>query len=454
MMSEKKGLSARNLILLWTLGLAGQLCWNMENQWFNMYVYKYFGYRQGTTIITGMVIFSALSTAFSTFLFGTVSDRAGKRKPLIAFGYIVWGIFTFLFGMTHRLNGLLPAGLMVSVVVLADCIMSFTGSIGNDSGFNAWTTDILTASTRKQIGAAIAVQPVAGTIVGTVAGGMIVDVWGYTGLFAVMGALISLFGIYALLFMRDEPSLRSRKEGSFWQQFAGAFNFRKFFANRELVLVFLTMAVYFIGFNCFFSYIGNIFVYNYGFGEGSFGYLEGIALMLGIVLMLIFTGRFKKDRSPFIILVAVIASIAGLMIMTAVTGLKIYDPVDLVSPDNLLLFIGVTVVGFGYVCFMQTIMTWGKELYPEGQRGQYEGIKIIAFVLIPMIFGSLLAKLFITRFGEIKDYIDSASGVLIRGEKVPNEALFLAASAVMLLSLLPLRRVSKLHAERMQRRQA
>ncbi len=25
--------------LVWLLGLAGQLCWNMENQWFNTFVY-------------------------------------------------------------------------------------------------------------------------------------------------------------------------------------------------------------------------------------------------------------------------------------------------------------------------------------------------------------------------------------------------------------------------------
>ena len=25
--------------LVWGLGIAGQLCWNMENQWFNTFIY-------------------------------------------------------------------------------------------------------------------------------------------------------------------------------------------------------------------------------------------------------------------------------------------------------------------------------------------------------------------------------------------------------------------------------
>ena len=35
----KKSLTIKNIILIIVLGFAGQLCWNMENQWFNTYVY-------------------------------------------------------------------------------------------------------------------------------------------------------------------------------------------------------------------------------------------------------------------------------------------------------------------------------------------------------------------------------------------------------------------------------
>lgn len=37
-MKEKKQ-GAKFWFLVWGLGIAGQICWNMENQWFNTFVY-------------------------------------------------------------------------------------------------------------------------------------------------------------------------------------------------------------------------------------------------------------------------------------------------------------------------------------------------------------------------------------------------------------------------------
>ena len=76
------------------LGLIGQLVWNIENQWFNTFVYAKIA--KDPTIISWMVAVSAIATTISTFVFGTLSDRKGRRKTFIGFGYILWGIFTIL----------------------------------------------------------------------------------------------------------------------------------------------------------------------------------------------------------------------------------------------------------------------------------------------------------------------------------------------------------------------
>ena len=73
--------------IVWGMGLAGQLCWNMENQWFNTFVYaKISG---DVNIVTWMVIVSALVTTVSTFVFGTWADRLGKRRIFVSLGYII-----------------------------------------------------------------------------------------------------------------------------------------------------------------------------------------------------------------------------------------------------------------------------------------------------------------------------------------------------------------------------
>jgi MFS family permease len=89
--------------LIWLLGIAGQLCWNIENQWFNTFIYAKIA--RDPTIISWMVAISAIATAFSTFFWGTFSDRRGKRRKVIAGGYILWGIFTIVFGLTQYITG-------------------------------------------------------------------------------------------------------------------------------------------------------------------------------------------------------------------------------------------------------------------------------------------------------------------------------------------------------------
>ena len=150
-------ISRKNWALIWILGMAGQICWNIENSWFNNFVYDRIA--PDPSIVSWMVGVSAAVTTFCTFLVGTWSDRLGRRKPFICAGYILWGLFTFLFGVTEKLPRD-PLFIAAAAVVIADAVMSFFGSVGNDSGFSAWTTDISDTSNRGKLGGVLAVMPV------------------------------------------------------------------------------------------------------------------------------------------------------------------------------------------------------------------------------------------------------------------------------------------------------
>jgi MFS family permease len=137
-------------------------------------------------------------------------------------------------------------------VVAADALMSFFGSMGNDSGFSSWTTDITNERNRGQLGAILAALPVIATIVGTVGSGLLIDLLGYFAFFIVMGALVILVGVLGLFFMEEGSGLKpNRDEKGFWNQFFAVFNFRTLTANKELFWVFLIMTAYFTGFNAF-----------------------------------------------------------------------------------------------------------------------------------------------------------------------------------------------------------
>jgi MFS family permease len=417
MAKNNKKLGFKNWAFIWLLGMAGQLCWNIENYWFNTFVYKEIS--PNPTILTVMVAVSAAATTIATFVMGTLSDRMGKRKPFIGWGYILWGIFTIVFGLSELVeNVVLVAAIMV---VVADAIMSFFGSIGNDAGFNAWTTDLLTDDNKGQIGAAIAAHPVLATIIGTVVGGIIIDQFNYLTFFTVMGLLVIVMGIMSLLFLNDSPTLQPKKtHPTFIKQFFSVFDFNSLVKNKELFYVFMAMSVFFIGFNVYFVHIGNYFIHNLGFDEGMAGVIQGGCLGVAILATIPAAIFINKGKHFKIASFAIVIDIVGLIILYFAK-----------SSTMFLLLLGVVLAGIGYVLISQTLTIWVKRLYPEDNRGQFEGVRIVFFVLIPMIMGPVIANPIIKYFGK---------PIIVAGKEgmAPTSILFVVAAVIALISLIPI----------------
>lgn len=449
-MKEKRKMTGFKFwILVWGLGVAGQICWNMENQWFNTFVYAKIA--KDPTIISWMVGISAAATTISTFLFGCVSDRIGKRKVLVAVGYILWGVFTIGFGLTQYITAGSVGGSAGTVavagisVVAADAVMSFFGSMGNDIGFNAWINDHMTDKNRGQLGAALATQPIIGTIVGTVAGGILVGSDdNYMRLFLVMGVAVIVFGLYCLLAMQDSPELKPARRGSFGQQFFSILNFRNYLKNTELAWVNLALAVYFTAFNMYFAHIGNYMIYYLGFSPDSMGYIEGIALALAMLCTVPCTRLLNRGKAPFLCMVSTAVNSVGVGILGVFVRPRNIDPGTIWNP---VLLLGVFLFGMGYVLFLQSITVWSKQLYPEDSRGQFEGIRILFFVLIPMVIAPLLANPIIKRSGEFVDENGFTA-------YLPTHTLLLAGAGLVLFTLLPLIPAGRLHNRRVERDKA
>ena len=379
-------------LLIWGLGLAGQMCWNVENQWFNTFVYAKIG--KDPSIITGMLIWSAVATTFANFFFGTWSDRTGKRRHFVTWGYILWGIFTIAFGLTEFISKEVYT-LVAVTVVLADSVMSFFGSMGSSAGFSTWTTDLLTDKNRGGIGAALATQPVLGTLIGTVVGGILVGKDdNYMRLFVVMGLFVILFGVISLFTMDERDDAPAHKEGSFWKQFFSVFDFKRFFALKELVLVHVAIAIFTIGFNAYFAYIGNYLIHYLGYSAAQMGIIEAVPLVFAMLSAIPIGMLINRDKHP-------------------------------------------------YVGILQVTKVWAKQLYPENAKGQFEGIWTIFFVLIPMVGGSLIGEAVVKTGGET--FVNATSG---QTEYIPNGNIFLVGAIVVLFTLIPLLLSIKYHRQR------
>ena len=416
-------------VLVWGLGIVGQLCWNIENQWFNTFVYAKIA--KDPTIISWMVAISAIATTFSTFLFGTLSDRSGKRKPYLAIGYILWGIFTILFGTTEFIAKGSAGNLLLAAtaVVLADALMSFFGSMGNDASFNAWLNDMMNENNAGGIGAALATQPIIGTIIGTVAGGLLIGANdNYMRLFIAFGGAVIVLGVLSLFVVKDSPDLKPSKEGGFWKQLFSAFDFNELFKRKQLFWVFIVLTVYFIAFNVYYPHVGNYMIYYLGFKADDIGIIQGIALILGMFSVIPASKLLNRNKYVLAASISIILSMIGVGILGVFGKPEFVDPTTIM---NVPLLVGLFFFGCGYIMFMQVTSVWMKQLFPEEAKGQFEGFRIVFFVLIPWIVSPFIANPIIKNNGEILD----SNGLTAY---LPTNVLFLVSTLLILATFVPL----------------
>ncbi|HKL94161.1 MAG TPA: MFS transporter [Clostridia bacterium] len=420
-------LGVKSWIVIWVAGIAGQLCWNIENQWFNTFVYAKIA--PNPSIITWMVAVSAIVSTLSTFISGTGSDRLGRRKPFIVVGYILWGVFTIVFGVTEFLP-IKNVLAMATMVIVADAIMSFFGSLGNDAGFNPWTTDITNERNRGGLGAVIAVQPVLATIIGSLGGGFIIGALDYIWFFVIMGTFVIGVGIYSAFAVKDSPNLKpNRDEKGYWHQFGQAFNFKLLAKNKLLLIVLCIFAMFFISFNVYFPHMLNLFIYTYGYDTGMAGVLLGVGLVVAIPLTLIASKFINKQKFVPVASVAVLLNILGLIIMSLskFAGNR--------TALTTTIIIATFFVGGGYMVFYQALMIWCKNLYPEEQRGQLEGVRLFFYVCIPMVLGPAIANPVIKNLGKPVTLL--YDNVPIDGF-APSIELLYVSIAVAFLTFIPL----------------
>ena len=98
--------------------------------------------------------------------------------------------------------------------------------------------------------------------------------------------------------------------------------------------------------------------------------------------------------------------------------------------------IGVIFIGGGYMCIYQALMIWCKNLYPDSQRGQLEGVRLLFYVCIPMISGPVIADPIVQKLGKYVPEMDY-NGVMISGY-TPTYVLFGIAAGVALLTFIPI----------------
>lgn len=257
MEQNKKGFSQKNVFwIVIALAVLGQIAWGLENSWFNTFTYDEITTNtQPIAIMNGA---SAIVATVTTFLMGTLSDKAGKRKPFILWGYVIWGIATAGFYCCKLFPGEFTKCLMV---VVLDCVMTF--------------------------------------------------------FFISVGALVSLTGLIAGNAMQDAPDLRPNTEVTgkgIWKQIFGSFKIATFKENKKLFLVLCIICILLCGFQVSYAY-EMIFANQYlGISKTYATFLTAAALPIMVIASL-WTGKLcDQGRGTKVLCFAPLLFIAGCLL--------------------------------------------------------------------------------------------------------------------------------------------
>ncbi len=416
----------RMWILVWSLGLMGQVGWSVEGMWFNTFVYEKID--KNPSIITPMLILSALASSVSIFLLGTLSDRTGKRRTLISAGYMLWGVCTIIFGfnqfMVNRFYILAILG-----VVFGDMIVSFFASMSTDVGFATWTTDIMNENNQGKIGSAIAIQVVLGSLLGNIIGGYIVGAENnYLRLFIVVGSVLFSFGVVSAYMFTKKDDVKPSKRGTFKEQFFSIFEFKNLLKQKELLWVNISVIVFFVGFDTYYPHLGNYIIHYLGFTADKMGWIQAVPLVLAMIVTLPVSNFINKGKFVPISIFAIFSGIIGAIFMFPIVP----ESVDTTKIFDIRLFLGIFLLGISYVVMLQSTKIWTKTLYPKNSKGQYEGLWAICYALLPMTFGSFISQTIVKTSGyTVMNYLTEQT------EYIPDGKIFLAGVIISTISIVP-----------------
>ena len=397
------------------LGLSGQIAWNVENSWFNTFVFDTI--TPDPKPIAAMVAVSAIVATITTLIMGTLSDRMGKRKPFIVIGYLLWALSTMAFPMAAWAKSV---QLAIFLVIFLDAVMTFLGSTANDAAFNAWVTDITDSSNRGTVEGVMLILPIIAIMVGMGVSGLLIDVFGYYTFFLTLGFAVLIMGAVGAALLKESPSLTpqsmAKNKGLIAELFL-VFSPQNIRQNSSLFLVLLTMTIFMTSQQIVIPY-ELIYLNNYlGISKTTAGILTTIIAPVTILLALPVGKLCDRGHGLTVLIIGLIIGSTGQLLFSMSTELWMLAVTGIMKSMS---FLTLIVMG-----------AWIRNLMPADARGQFQGVRLIFFVMIPMVTGPSIGSWLIENFG-IATSLNGNQGF------IPVPLIFQVSAALSLFSIVPI----------------
>ncbi|GAA1807621.1 MFS transporter [Agromyces neolithicus] len=405
----RAALGARTWTAILLVGLAGQLAWVIENMYLNLFVYDTIS--TDPAVIAVMVAASAIAATVATLIVGAWSDRLGRRREIIAVGYLAWGVVTAGFGLFGSADASAQAApvMIASIVAIIalDCVMSVIGSGANDAAFSAWVTDSTVPANRGRVDGWLAIMPLIAMLLVFGLLDPMTQAGQWTAFFAIVGAITAATGIAAWFLVRDRHVPRPRSG----VMRAVVDGLRPATVRREPAL-FLTLAIWSvvgISSQVFLPYVLIYLRYSLQ--------LEAYAIALGIVLILasalsVVAGRVmdRIGKARFL-LPAVGVFAAGLMAMAF-------------AHEFAWVIAAATIMMAGMMASIATVSAMTRDHTPADRAGGVQGARMIMAIMLPMVIGPAIGAAVIS--GAAHTYVE-----LGQSHPVPGPEIFPVAAVVL-----------------------
>ena len=427
---EKNG---RFYLALVIFCLTGQVAWTVENMYFNVFIYKMF--HASAEAISAMVAASAVAATVTTLLIGALSDKLGKRKIFICGGYILWGISIWSFTLIRMdvINAIFPAAASaasvgVSLVIIMDCVMTFFGSTANDACFNAWLTDVTDEADRGRVEGINSMMPLVSILV-VFGSFMSFDLnleSSWVTIFNIIGIAVIAIGVSGFFLIQDS-AVRTEGNQSYFGNILYGFRPSVVSSNKMLYVTLAALAVFNISIQVFMPYL--ILYYTVTLGMDNYVLIFAPAILVAAT----FTALYGKvyDRKGFGF--AIVPTL--LLLMAGYVGLYFVRTTAPVFVSSLLMMCG----------FLGTGAMLGAKVRthtPENKSGMFQGLRIVAQVLIPGVIGPAIGA----KVLENAEKVLNDDGTF---SFIPNANIFLVALIVSLfvwVVLIPLFHKEKTYA--------
>ncbi|MDO4806490.1 MAG: MFS transporter [Coriobacteriales bacterium] len=429
-------LTRKAWLLIILLSLMGQVAWAVENNFFNLFMQDVFG--ASLSDVALMVSASAVTATATTLLAGVWSDRVGRRKVFVVAGTLLWGVSIWIFAALQGISQVLArdaaaaAALGITLTVAADCVMTFFGSLANDSAFNAWMTDITDDTNRGKVEGVNSAMPLL-SMLAVFGGAMFLMIvaddgsvtYNYPLFFSIIGGIVLATGLLAAVLMDDSHPEPRRGEGYLSEVFYG-FRPSVVRAQPMLYLVLLAYCVFAIAMQVFMPYYVLYLRLPYILGE-NYVFVMAPCIIIASVFTILYGRTF--DRRGFVrsVVVPIVLFLVGCALLTVLTS----------APG---VFAGSMLMLSGYLGSVACFGAQIRNHTPQGHVGLYQGIRIFVAVLVPMLIGPWIGS-------TISASSSSVVGFGVVGDGfTPSSLVFAGGGAVALLTFVVLyfiRRESK-----------